>query len=146
MGRSFSTLSLENFPFTLGFVRNRRRTNFFSRPVNPVNLVTREPESGIGVQGAQGVQGEICAGCAGVHGLFSKSLCRVCRCARSFQKLFLSGGVHTKNFFKPVCTDLWILFLSKFSDFYGMTVNFFRYVRALWPFFFLNAAQNHAQE
>ena len=70
-------------------------------PVNPVNLVTGEPESGIGVQGVQGVQGKICAGCAGVHGLFSKSLCR---CARSFQKLFCRcAGVHGlfKNFFCP---------------------------------------------
>ena len=88
------TGGLKKFPY-------RGEKNFFRRPVNPVNLVTGEPESGIGVQGVQGVQGKICAGCAGVHGLFSKSLCR---CARSFQKLFCRcAGVHGlfKNFFCP---------------------------------------------
>ena len=87
----------------------------FERAGKPGKLGHREPESGIGVQGVQGVQGEICAGCAGVHGVFlkisvqvctvfSKTFLQVCRCARSFQKLFLSGDVHTKNFFEPVCT------------------------------------------
>ena len=56
-------------------------------------------------------RGEICAGCAGVHGLFSKSLCR---CARSFQKLFCQGMCTPKTFSNrsAPCTDLRKFFKS----------------------------------